>query len=680
MRFNSIPHSPTLGLTHIAMSMSLTTAAARASRLPPGAARTAPAIMIRARALATAAPGGAPAAGPRFVPGQMLARQAEVPRLPIPTLESSAKYYLASVRPLVDDKAYTATERAVKDFIHHDGGIGQELQRRLIAHDQAQQHSWLEDFWLKYAYLIWRCPTMLNVNWWCQFVDPVPGSIPNLTVPTTGAVPPKGQFTDVQLARAAGLVAGFLDANAAIQSAALPVDTIKGKPLCMNQYTKLFGGTRTPKTGCDSITTPWPTNARHILVLVRDQIFKLPILGDKGQRPSVATIHDMLKSITRLATTATPQPPVGLLTAEDRDLWAKSRLDLELASDRNRTTFRDIDSALFAVALDDSTGGLSPEATHGQIFHNHGRNRWFDKPIVLCVLPTGRAGVNGEHTPSDAVVPGAVFNAVLAQEANIHAARTKGATVQLPEPTHLTWDVPAPVSAALKQAESNVAGAVGALRSCILHEGNGRVGGSDWIKQQAKTSPDSYAQMALQLAYFRDLKHVPATYESASTRGFLHGRTECVRSQSVASKKFVEAWDRRDVSDKEKVAMFREAASVHQATMRQASQGLGCDRHWLGLKLMVKQGEDTPAMFADPSFALSQTFRLSTSNMSPGKYLYGGFGAVTANGYGVNYAVDPEGFKFSVSSWAGSETEAERMRDTLKVTLEDLYKVVGRVE
>ncbi|KAI9219774.1 acyltransferase ChoActase/COT/CPT [Blastocladiella britannica] len=623
-----------------------------------------PMVVRRASAAMSTLPKG-------FAPGQMLARQAEVPRLPIPSLESSAAVYLSSVHPLVNDDAFAATQAAVADFV---AGPGKKLQERLVAHNAKQASSWLEDFWLKYAYLIWRCPTVLNVNWWCQFVDPKGSS-------AASVVPPAGTFTDTQLSRAAGLIAGFLDASNLIQAAALPVDAVKGNPLCMNQYTKLFGGVRHPKPGCDTIATPWPTKARHIVVLARDAVVKVTVLGPNGERPSVAVIQQTLKAAVDAGSAAAAKgaaPPVGVLTGEDRDVWAAHRLTLETHSAANRASFAAIDSALFAVSLDDVTLGTSMEDTHTQVFHNHGQNRWFDKPISLVVTNSGRAGVNGEHSPSDAVVPGAVFNAVISQESRIQASRETGAAFTVPAPQVLPWELPAGFEAELAKSDKAVRGACDSIRSALLSEDSGRVGGSDWIKTRAKTSPDSYAQMALQLAYYRDMKHVPATYESASTRGFLHGRTECVRSQSAASKTMVEAFDRAGTSDADKLRLFRDAAATHQSVMRKASQGLGCDRHWLGLKLMLREGEPAPAMFADPSFALSQSFRLSTSNMSPGTYLQGGFGAVTANGYGINYAVDPDAFKFSVSSWVGADTDAVRMRDTLRVTLEDLYKTVER--
>lgn len=71
--------------------------------------------------------------------------------------------------------------------------------------------------------------------------------------------------------------------------------------------------------------------------------------------------------------------------------------------------------------------------------------------------------------------------------------------------------------------------------------------GSRYIKEVAKTSPDSFIQLLLQLAWKRMHGHPTAVYESASTRAFLHGRTETGRSLSLESLAFVDAFDNEDV-------------------------------------------------------------------------------------------------------------------------------------
>ena len=67
------------------------------------------------------------------------------------------------------------------------------------------------------------------------------------------------------------------------------------------------------------------------------------------------------------------------------------------------------------------------------------------------------------------------------------------------------------------------------------------------------------------------------------------------------------------------------------------------------------------------------SFRLSTSNMSPGRYFYGGFGPVVPDGYGVNYAIDKDNLKFSISSKRSSPgTSSYKFRERLEQTLIDM--------
>lgn len=64
--------------------------------------------------------------------------------------------------------------------------------------------------------------------------------------------------------------------------------------------------------------------------------------------------------------------------------------------------------------------------------------------------------------------------------------------------------------------------------------------GKDFIKS-CKVSPDVYIQLALQLAYYKLYGKLTATYESASTRRFLLGRVDCIRSASPEALEWVTA-------------------------------------------------------------------------------------------------------------------------------------------
>ncbi|KAL7750955.1 Carnitine O-acetyltransferase mitochondrial [Sorochytrium milnesiophthora] len=606
---------------------------------------------------------------------QTFGNQRLMPRLPVPELEESTAVYLASLRPLLTKEQYAQSAENVRDFTK-PGGVGHRLQQQLKDFDKAQPHSWLEDAWLKYAYLIWRCPTMINVNYWAQFLDH-----PKAVLSTP---PPRGTFTPQQVSRASALINNFLNVNAAINTEQLPPDTPKGRPLDMNQYKQLFGTTRIPKEGMDEIKSVWPSTSSHIVVLVRDQVYKVDVLGPSGERATVKAIENQLEHVIRhaeeLSSKGQLQPPVGVLTSEDRDVWARARAQLEAHSATNRATLTVLDDALFAICLDDYTdhGSHDFDKTHMQLFHNYnGRNRWFDKTMSVIIANSGRAGLNGEHTPADAVVPGDIMNYALANEHPARDAPDAKTNLTLNKPAHMAWDVTGDMLRTIEQAEANAVKLINNVDSLILHP---KEYGGDWIKANAKCSPDSYVQMALQLAYYRDQGKVTATYESASTRSFLHGRTECVRSCSQQSKDFVEAWDKKDVDRTHKLGLLRAAVDTHSQTMRAASMGKGCDRHFLGLRAMMQQnGEEPHPFFSDPAFALSSRFALSTSNMSPGKYIFGGFGAVVEDGYGVNYAIgdDTLGLKFSISSWRSSPaTDSKRFREHLSSSLDSMKRTV----
>lgn len=63
---------------------------------------------------------------------------------------------------------------------------------------------------------------------------------------------------------------------------------------------------------------------------------------------------------------------------------------------------------------------------------------------------------------------------------------------------------------------------------------------------------------------------------------------------------------------------LQDAVRAHNAYTRNAIKGRGIDRHLLGLRLLMKEGE-VAQLFQDPLFTRSETWKLSTSGMFHGK-------------------------------------------------------------
>ena len=177
--------------------------------------------------------------------------------------------------------------------------------------------------------------------------------------------------------------------------------------------------------------------------------------------------------------------------------------------------------------------------------------------------------------------------------------------------------------------------------------------GSTFIKKQG-FSPDAYVQMAIQLATYRLFGKQMATYESTQVRPFLHGRTEVTRSVSPASHDFVEMMELQsavgDELDEEvrrqKLELFRKATASHVAYIRKAVHGLGVDRHFFGLAMLLEQGEESPALFSHPLFNRSKQWHVSTSTLPN----LPGFGPVEDDGVGLAYTIEPNATYFIVTS------------------------------
>ncbi|CAO3623491.1 unnamed protein product [Mucor hiemalis] len=599
--------------------------------------------------------------------------QSKIPRLPIPDLQLTSARYKRSLLPLLSAAEHESVSKKIDHFFRKDG-LAETLQQRLHVLDDQETKlglNWLDRLWLKKGYLEYRIPTLINVNWWNQFRDPVSG---------LGQGAPDGQVTDFQFQRSAGMIAGLVDYSNRVNNEQIPPDVSRSGPFCMHQLKNMFGTSRIAASGCDKVVTQWPCLAKHINVIYKDQIFSVKVIGPNGETVAVKELEKQLRNVVQQVE-STPveqrQPAVGLLTTEHRDTWGPIREEMEQQS-TNAKSLKDIDDSIFVFCLDDYSSPLDLDLSHRNIFHGrNGKNRWFDKALQFIVENNGRAGINGEHSPADAVIPSRIVDDVLTREP-IQDTMSTAAISNLEQPKLLTWEVSTKLGDAIRTAEKNASNLINDLDSVLLHYGGY---GSNKMKE-AKVSPDGWLQMAYQLAYYRHYGKSCPTYESASTRKFIAGRTETVRTCSVETVAFTKAWEDKDVKISEKLGLFEKAIGGHLEYMKAASNGHGVDRHLLGLRCQMTPEEaesEGAAIFQDPSYWGSQYWLLSTSNTSPGDLAWGGFGAVTPEGYGINYAIGKERVRMSVTSWNSyADTNSSSFRKTVHGVLDEFGDVAER--
>eukprot|EP01012_Entosiphon_sulcatum_P069262 TRINITY_DN9996_c0_g1_i1.p1 TRINITY_DN9996_c0_g1~~TRINITY_DN9996_c0_g1_i1.p1 ORF type:complete len:752 (-),score=103.44 TRINITY_DN9996_c0_g1_i1:100-2355(-) len=612
--------------------------------------------------------------------------QAKLPRLPIPKLEATCKLYLKTVRPLCTEEEYARVQEVVSAFLQ-PGGEGERLQQGLIEWDKADgenaKPSWLERWWDD-GYLRLRSPIAINVNYFFGFEEH--------TDPTKNH----------QICRAASLLRGALRLCSRIRKGCFHMDSERGKPLCMSQYKRVFCCSRIPGTRRDSLITyttqPPPQDSRsscsltsvyeavdpnHVVVICQNRFFWFDVFRD-GNVVFLSEIEHALSKILQLCTSEKkPAPPVGVFTASVRNVWAGVRHQLLEISPSNAEALRKIQQAVIVICLD-SLQPVNQDEFSRILLHGPGTNRWFDKHnLIVCA--NGKAGINFEHAMGDGATTLRIADEMFQfSTRRSHTAEyVKQISQNLPakyqelQVTELHWQLSEQLTFAMKDQFAIFKQEILATETSTLHFA--RFGGA-WIKD-TNMSPDAFVQVAIQLAHWKLFGYMAPIYEAASTRAFLHGRTECVRGCTIEAKNFCEATTQpllREDGSSTQYDLLKRAVQAHVDYMKKCKEGHGVDRHLLGLRMIHEQtilgsahgpsmalstespvtltkaksfsGTVRPAIFEDPLYARSSHWKLSTSHCGCPSLSLFGFGPVVIDGFGIGYMIKNEVISFNVTS------------------------------
>ncbi|OCL10291.1 acyltransferase ChoActase/COT/CPT [Glonium stellatum] len=581
--------------------------------------------------------------------GAMLRFEDSLPRLPVPTLQETAKRYLKSVHPLLSKPEYEATTKAVEEFIA-PGGPGGVLQKRLVARrEDPNIRNWLAEWWNEAAYMAYRDPVVPYVSYFYSHRDDRKRRDP--------------------AKRAAAMTTAVLEFKKQVDSCSLEPEYMKKLPMAMSSYEWMFNCCRVPKKPADtSVKYPYQENP-HIVVIRKNQFWKVPHEID-GKQLNTSELEQQFK---RIYEKAEKSPPIGILTTQNRDVWTDVYERLA-ASDINKASLEAIQSASFIVCLDDASP-VTLEERARQYWHGDGSNRWFDKPLQFIINDNGTSGFMGEHSMMDGT-PTHRLNDHANKLIFTNALDFADPTIRsnLPNPTALRFQLTADLHADLDAAHRHFA------RQTAAHDLRVQAYqayGKGLIKQ-FKCSPDAYVQMAIQLAYRKFYGVNRPTYESAATRRFQQGRTETCRSVSDESVAFCAAMADPAVDAETCRALLRRALDAHVRYIGDASDGRGVDRHLLGLKKCLGEGEALPALYRDPAFAYSSTWFVSSSQLSSEYFNGYGWSQVVDDGWGIAYMINENSIQFNiVSKGLGSERmsfylneAASDMRDLMLPTLE----------
>lgn len=544
--------------------------------------------------------------------GPMLRFQDSLPRLPVPTLEETAARYLKSLQPLLSPIELESSKKAVEEFIA-PGGPGRKLQDKLVARrEDPNVRNWLYEWWNDAAYLSYRDPVVPYVSYFYSHRDDRRRRDP--------------------AKRAAAISTAVLEFKKMVDSKTLEPEYMKKLPICMDSYKWMFNASRVPAKPADYPVKFDPSEHKHIIVIRKNQFFKVMHEVD-GRQLNTTELEAQFRRVYELAQRV---PSVGILTTENRDVWADARGVLLSADPKNKKAMEAIESASFVVCLDDASPVTLEERAH-QYWHGDGTNRYFDKPLQFIVNDNGTSGFMGEHSMMDGTpthrlndyVNEVIFNNKL--DFSDPSLRSN-----LPEPVAVNFKITKEVQAEIDRATKDFNDVIGQHELAIqAYQGYGK-----GLIKKFRCSPDAYVQMIIQLAYYKMYGKNRPTYESAATRRFQLGRTETCRSVSSASVAWCNAMADPSADDKTRVELLRKAIDSHVEYITAATDGKGVDRHLFGLKKLLEPGQEVPALYKDPAYAYSSSWYLSTSQLSSEYFNGYGWSQVIDAGFGIAYMIN----------------------------------------
>ncbi|XP_038147650.1 carnitine O-palmitoyltransferase 2, mitochondrial [Cyprinodon tularosa] len=606
--------------------------------------------------------------------------QKSLPRLPIPKLEDTIRRYLAAQKPLLDDAQFAKTEKLAQEF---QSGVGKQLHEELVAQDKNNKHtSYISGPWFD-MYLSARDSVVLNSNPFMSF-NPDPKAEHNeQLVRSTNMVCSAVRFMKT-------LRAGLLEPEVFhLNPAKSDTDRFKNfirwvpsslswygaymvnaYPLDMSQYFRLFNSTRIPKRGRDELFTD--DRGRHLLVMRKGNMYVFDVVDRDGGLVKPAEIHSHLKYILSDATPA-PSLPLGVLTSENRDVWAGLREKLVAAG--NAEALGLVDSALFCLCLDDESMRDHIHISHNML-HGDGCNRWYDKSFSIIVTKDGQAAINFEHAWGDGVAVLRFQNEVFkdtTEKPLVHPGSAPAAVDSASAVRKLQFHLDGQLENGIRAAKENFDSAVSKLTIDAMEF---KKGGKELLKK-SKLSPDAVAQLSFQMAFLRQYGQTVATYESCSTAAFRHGRTETIRPATVHTKRcshaFVHEPSRHSVEELR--AMLNECSKYHGQLTKEAAMGQGFDRHLFALRYLVNsKGQALPSLFTDPAYAAINHNILSTSTLTSPAVSLGGFAPVVPDGFGVGYGVHDNWIGCNVSSYPARNVH--EFLQCVHKSLEDIFSVL----
>ncbi|XP_021243189.1 peroxisomal carnitine O-octanoyltransferase isoform X2 [Numida meleagris] len=463
----------------------------------------------------------------------------------------------------------------------------------------------------------------------------------------------------------------------------VPIERSGNAILDMSQFRMLFNTCKVPGITRDTLCNCFKTVTEgecpsHLVVLCRGRVFAFDAIHE-GNMLTPPEISRQLTYIQKRCHSEPDGPGLSALTSNERTKWAEIREYLIGLDPKNLAHLEKIQQSLFVVSLDDSSPHATPE-DYTEITRlglaGDPTVRWGDKSYNSIFFSNGTSSAFCDHAPFDAM---ALITMLSSAEKKIieNEGKWKGSDKvrDIPWPEELVFTVDQKIINEIERTKEIYYEKVSDLQlACYAFTSFGKA-----LIKKRKLHPDTFVQLALQLAYYKCHGRPGCCYETAMTRRFYHGRTETIRPCTMEAVEWCRSMLDHSASNYERLQLMHVAFAKHNRMRKDCENGRGFDRHLLGLLLIAQeQGLPVPELFVDPAFTASGgggNFVLSTS--LTGYTRFSGCALpMVHHGYGFFYAIRDDRIVVLCSSWKSCpETSAEVLCRTLFQCFQDMLQL-----
>lgn len=568
-----------------------------------------------------------------------------LPRLPVPTVGATLNRYRESVSHLKKKELVEKHLRVVDAF---ESSFGHALNLEILEADRqaASQggypYSYIESTWDD-MYLSCRDPSPVNIS-------------PAFSL--------KNQNYSSQQQAAAKI--SFAIVSWIHRSATVGVDCDAG--VDMSQLQHQFCSSRVPREQRDDYTRD-NFESDNITVLHDGHVYLVKTRNEEG----VLFNEDVLeKAFSHILTTTRSDDhpaPVSVLTTGRRSDWAASYAEL-MRHPENEALLKSIQHSAVVVCLDSQGWSSDLEIQKAMLYGGpeECENRWYDKHQVI-ISKAGQVAFNFEHAFSDGLTWCKWIKEIMTSTEVINTSSTS--PPDLVKPVSFTFGKS--FASRIRNAKTDVKALIDNVELSTVTLPIGKK-----TLKKLKCSPDAFAQVVFHSAFFHVRGKIAPTYESCSTNKFFHGRTETMRTATSDMHKLLVA-----LESKSELAELRgllsKVQTSHVQLAKHAANGEGCDRHLLALKKRAEaRGGDAMALFNEELYSYSNTWLMSTSNVSMPWLEFFNFGPVSPDGLGIGYIIDEDCIRICISSWKSSPVaNSEEIKSAMIASSERLAEILS---